>query len=79
MIIIFFLIRLMLKDALPLSEDHFVIGNTPANLRLGLDIGGTKIDDWKNQPIDCNGSDMSDETTTTSDFIYDYVEVEPIN
>lgn len=73
-------IWLMLKDALPLSEDHFVIGNTPANLRLGLDIGGTKIDDWKNQPIDCNGSDISDETsTTTSDFIYDYVEVEPIN
>lgn len=29
--------RLLLKDILPLTEDHFVVGNIPENLRLGLD------------------------------------------
>ena len=39
--------RFMLKDLLPLTEDHFVMGNTPANLRIGLDIGGSgSIQDW---------------------------------
>lgn len=35
-------IWLLLKDIFPLSEDHFVIGNTPTNLRLGLDISSTE-------------------------------------
>lgn len=29
--------RLHLKDILPLTEDHFVFGNIPENLRIGLD------------------------------------------
>lgn len=33
--------RFMLKDLLPLTEHHFVMGNTPANLRIGLDKGGS--------------------------------------
>jgi hypothetical protein len=43
----FLVARFMLKDLLPLTEDHFVMGNTPANLRMGLDIGGRgSIQDW---------------------------------
>jgi ornithine decarboxylase len=69
---------LLLKDALPITEDHFVIGNTPANLRLGLDIGGTKVDEWPNPPIDLNQSDIN-EPPQASQFIYDYAEAEPID
>lgn len=47
-------IWLLLKDSLPLSEDHFVIGNTPANLRLGLDIGGLDVNAWNMEPIQIN-------------------------
>ncbi|PSN36694.1 Ornithine decarboxylase [Blattella germanica] len=37
----------MLKDMLPLSEDNFVMGSTPNNLRLGLDIGGNSdVQEW---------------------------------
>jgi hypothetical protein len=32
---------MLLKDRLPLSPDQFVEGNTPANLSMGLDLGGT--------------------------------------
>lgn len=35
-----FLFRMLLKDRLPMSPEHFVEGNTPANLCLGLDLGG---------------------------------------
>lgn len=42
---------MLLKDMLPLSEDHFVIGNTPSNLRLGLDIGGSHMSPWSINPI----------------------------
>jgi hypothetical protein len=36
----------MLKDLLQFTEDHFM-GNTPANLRIGLDIGGSaSMQDW---------------------------------
>lgn len=31
---------LMLKDRLPFGEERFVLSNTPANLHLGLDLGG---------------------------------------
>ncbi|XP_043685376.1 ornithine decarboxylase-like [Vespula pensylvanica] len=74
-------IWLLLKDALPLTEDHFVIGNTPANLRLGLDIGGTDIDAWNNPTtIELASAEMlTEDATTSSPFIYDYVEVDPLN
>lgn len=32
---------MLLKDRLPLTPDHFVEGNTPVNLSIGLDLGGT--------------------------------------
>ncbi|XP_012283835.1 ornithine decarboxylase [Orussus abietinus] len=72
---------LLLKDALPLTEDHFVIGNTPANLRLGLDIGGSKIDGWANPGIELVPTQeiLSNPTDSSPPFIYDYVEVEPLN
>lgn len=73
-------IWLLLKDALPLTEDHFVIGNTPANLRLGLDIGGNDIDAWRNPDIELRSAGLLTGTgNSASPFIYDYVEVDPLN
>lgn len=69
---------LLLKDALPLTEDHFVIGNTPANLRLGLDIGGTDINAWRNSNGELTSADILVDDTNRP-FIYDYVEVDPLN
>lgn len=72
--------RLLLKDALPLTEDHFVIGNTPANLRLGLDIGGADTTAWRNANIELTSTEiLADSTNPPSSFIYDYVEVDPLN
>lgn len=69
-----------MKDVLPLTEDHFVIGNTPENIRLGLDIGGTDIDGWSNPNMTLTEDDMLTNTTPpTSSFIYEYVEVDPLN
>ncbi|XP_015113581.1 ornithine decarboxylase [Diachasma alloeum] len=70
---------LLLKDALPLTEDHFVIGTTPANLRLGLDIGGSKVDQWAPAPLDLASSGIINEQPPSSPFIYEYVEVGPLN
>lgn len=70
-----------MKDALPLTEDHFVIGNTPANLRLGLDIGGNDIDPWSDgdSAIALTTSEMlADTPNTPPHFIYDFVEA-PLN
>lgn len=73
-------IWLLLKDALPLTEDHFVIGNTPANLRLGLDIGGTDANAWRNPNIELTSTEiLTDATNSPSAYIYDYVEVDPLN
>lgn len=72
----------MLKDVLPLTEDHFVIGNTPANLRLGLDIAGNDIDPWMDADQQMNLAPpeiLADAPNTTSPFIFDYVEVDPLN
>lgn len=70
---------LLLKDILPITEDQFVFGNTPDNLRLGLDIDGSKIDEWNNSSIDLSPSNIIDDPNNSSPFIYEYVEVEPIN
>ena len=72
--------RLLLKDALPLTEDHFVIGNTPANLRLGLDIGGNDIDPWRDtHPMELTPPEiLTDTSNTPSHFIFEYVEA-PLN
>lgn len=69
-----------MKDALPLTENHFVIGNTPANLRLGLDIGGNDIDPW----TDAHSMELAppeiltDTPDTPPHFIFEYVET-PLN
>lgn len=71
------LFRLLLKDALPLTEDHFVIGNTPGNLRLGLDIGENDINPWRDadSTIKLPSSEIiSDSPNTPPQFIYDFVE-----
>lgn len=65
---------MLLKDLVPLTEDHFVIGNTPANLRLGLDIGGS--DPWAINPIPlqlpiCHTSPMGE-------HVFEYVDVGPV-
>ncbi|CAD6225366.1 GSCOCG00005642001-RA-CDS [Cotesia congregata] len=70
---------LLLKDILPMTEEHFVIGNSPDNLRLGLDIDGSKIDEWNDPAINLSGSDIIDDPNNSSPFIYEYVEVGPIN
>lgn len=72
--------RLLLKDAFPLTEDHFVIGNTPANLRLGLDIGGANMDGWTDPTITLAPSEiLASSPAPTASFIYDYVEVDTID
>ncbi|XP_046412372.1 ornithine decarboxylase 1-like isoform X1 [Neodiprion fabricii] len=71
---------LLLKDAFPLTEDHFVIGNTPATLRLGLDIGGTNMDTWNNSGIDLAPPEMlAASPVATASFLYDYVDVDRID
>ena len=67
-----------MKDALPLTEDHFVIGNTPANLRLGLDIGGTDVE-WSDPAIDLSTPNIMADPPGSSPYIYEYVDVHPIN
>lgn len=77
----FFFYRLLLKDALPLTEDHFAIGNTPANLRLGLDIGENDIDPWNDNDSAIalvTPEILVDTPNTSPHFIYDYVEA-PLN
>lgn len=67
----------LLKDALPLTEEHFVIGNTPANLRLGLDIGGTDTNAWHNSNIELTSTQiLADVTNPPSSYFYDYLEVD---
>lgn len=69
--------RHLLKDALPLTEDHFVIGNTPANLRLGLDISGTDTNAWRNSNIELTSTEiLADVTNPPTAYIYDYLEVD---
>ncbi|OXU29989.1 hypothetical protein TSAR_001106 [Trichomalopsis sarcophagae] len=79
-------IWLLLKDALPLTEEHFVLGDTPQNLRLGLDIGGhTDVNAWNNPAMELASSEISSEEEILVDsanppsFIYDYVDVDPLN
>lgn len=81
-----FIIRLYLKDSLPLTEEHFVFGDTPANLRLGLDIGGTDVHVW-NPEMEIGSPELSSSvedirstvSATPPPFIYDFVEDVPLN
>jgi len=67
----------MLKDLLPLTEDHFVIGNTSANLRIGLDIGGNgNIQDWaiplSPRPVLCHQELDLESDATMEEAIMDH-------
>lgn len=68
-----------------MTEEHFVLGDTPANLRIGLDIGGTDINAWNDPAMELASSTISSEeeilveSATPPPFMYDYVEVEPLN
>lgn len=64
-----------------MTEDHFVIGNTPNNLRLGLDIAGNNIDPWQVTDPALNLASpeiMTDASNTSTAFMYDFVEA-PLN
>lgn len=65
---------LLLKDMLPLSEDHFVIGNTPANLRIGLDIDGKDMNPWSINPIPLQLPIIHD--SPIGEHVFEYVEME---
>lgn len=67
----------MLKDLLPLTEDDFVVGNTPANLRSGLDVGdGGNIQDWaiplSPRPVLCHQDLDLDSGSTIEKTIMDH-------
>jgi hypothetical protein len=69
--------RFMLKDLLPLTEDDFVMGNTPANLRVGLDMGdGRNIQDWaiplSPRPVLCHQDLDLDSGSTIEKAIMDH-------
>ncbi|XP_067005986.1 ornithine decarboxylase 1 [Anabrus simplex] len=79
---------LMLKDVLPLTEEHFVLGNSPANLRIGLDLGGCgEIQEWGVPPALCHQVAAAespidqgvDHSSRPPAFLFEFVEVGPIN
>ena len=81
----------MLKDLLPLTEDNFVMRDTPSNLRFGLDIAGNEVmQEWAipslcHQELGLDSGSPLEEavinhsSSTTSAFHFDFVEVGPIN
>ncbi|XP_049940908.1 ornithine decarboxylase 1-like [Schistocerca serialis cubense] len=77
---------LLLKDRLPMTENHFVIGNTPANLHLGLSIDGQgNIDEWDEVHTPVSSSDdeiVEDHTshsTVGSSIIYPFLQMGQVN
>lgn len=83
---------LMLKDRLPFTEDHFVIGSTPADYLHALDLSGTRPWEIESRYSRVtSGSPMStssDEIEPHSNFIgphpnapfiFEYFEVSPVN
>lgn len=68
---------LLLKDMLPLSEDHFVIGNTPSNLRIGLDLGGNSMEGWSVNPVRLQLPILH--TTPIGDHVFELVDVGPVD
>lgn len=74
----------LLKDSLPFTEHHFVMGGIPSNIRLGLDIDGN--DQWPEPPPPstfpisfgipiCGEGNLIQEHTLT----LDYLDVGPID
>lgn len=73
-----FFYRLLLKDTLPLTDHHFVMGNTPANLRMGLDIDGK--DAWSLPPLPITISiPICADNSIIQEHVLDYVDVGPID
>lgn len=71
----------LLKDQLPLTEEHFVMGSVPSNIKLGLDIAGYETENWTKPtfPISftipiCGEGNLIQEHTLS----IDYVDVGPI-
>lgn len=70
-----FVNRLLLKDVWPLTEEHFVIGNTSSELPIGL---GGGIDRWNNSDNELS-PEMFGDSNATSAYIYNYMGMDPIN
>lgn len=54
------------------------MGNVPENLNYGLDIGGSDMVTWANAKVDISSNNILIDSSNTSSFIYDYVEVDPL-
>lgn len=69
---------MLLKDILPLTEDHFVIGNIPASLKKGMDVN--RDEDWSlpNLPITISLPICGD-GHLIQEHVLEYVDVGPIN
>ncbi|XP_047120199.1 ornithine decarboxylase 1-like [Schistocerca piceifrons] len=76
---------LLLKDLHPMTEEHFVIGSTPANLHLGLDIDGRgNIDEWEEVAMPLAAPDVVANNpvppaSAGPAFLYELVEVGPVS
>ncbi|XP_014232713.1 ornithine decarboxylase-like [Trichogramma pretiosum] len=71
---------LMLKGALPLTEAHFVVNDIPENIHCGLDISGENVN-WNNPSIELTTLEEEEgsDGDITPSFIYDFVDVGPLN
>ncbi|XP_043462594.1 ornithine decarboxylase-like [Leptopilina heterotoma] len=67
-----------LKNNSPITEEHFVMGNVPDNLNYGLDIGGSDMVTWTNAKVEISANNLLIDSSNSSNFIYDYVEVDPL-
>jgi len=70
-------IWMLLKDILPLTEEHFVIGNIPTSLKKGLEI--SRDSDWTlpNLPITISLPLCSD-SSLMQEHVLEYVDVGPM-
>lgn len=66
--------RLLLKNILPLTEDHFIIGSIPSILNTDMSFGIDENWTMPTLPISvCNGD------TIIQEHIIDYVDVGPMD
>lgn len=62
-----------MKDSLPFTEERFVMGDSPANLRIGLDIKDNSANEWNHTEISSEVSteeEISTNASSPTSFIY---------
>ncbi|KAJ8868876.1 hypothetical protein PR048_030417 [Dryococelus australis] len=80
---------LLMTSELSVCEDQFVFGNSPSNLRIGLDVGD-EDDKWetplsvqspvcRKPSLSCHVDVLDHCSAQPPSFLCDFVEVEPIN